>query len=86
MAVSPWGNGCSVSSSDLPVSSPLATSEARLAIHRAVDLAEDAVEFIVLIEDVGDERIGLHGEVRLGLESDFHGFLSLSSLLSAAER
>ena len=36
------------------------------AIHGAVDFAEDSVEFVFLIEDVGDERVGLYRKSTAG--------------------
>ena len=55
------------------------------AVHRAVNLAENSIEFVVLIEDVGYERVGIYRSVRLCLELDLHVSLSLLSASRAGD-
>ena len=49
------------------------------AVHRAINIAENSVEFVVLVENVSNERVGIYRSIRLGLELDLHVSLSILS-------
>ena len=70
--------------------SPLETSEPSPAVHGAIDLADDSVEFVVAVENIGNKRIRFDRSVRPSFKLDLHVFLSRSFLfrgyvLSTAE-
>ena len=50
------------------------------ARHAAIDFGENAIDLVVAFKNIRDERIGLNGRVRLGVDLDLHGFLSILSL------
>src|SRR4029077_3917039 len=58
----------------------------QVAAHALVDIGERTLNFVVLIEDVCDERIGLNRGIRLSLQLSLHVSLSLSSPARAADR